>query len=216
MSEIAIFYSATNLRHDHMYDVKCYGCDIRAFHRQVTACWCLGTRVPSLVSHLLPNHYCNNNMDRASQVLTQGVPLGVPRLYCALTDHGNVPCATLYYHAHRQRSKEKKTQSQQYLTPWEEDVVIKYLLQMSDLGQLIHSWNSNATKASYECWQYLSNSSSSLNSQHFNISQWTTTITACSFASSLCIHCNLTESIDVQDDEQKKMKKTLHWMKEWW
>jgi hypothetical protein len=32
---------------------------------------------------------------------------------------------------------EEKAQSQQYLTPWEEDVLIKYLLQMSDLGQSI-------------------------------------------------------------------------------
>ncbi|KAF8859121.1 hypothetical protein BDZ45DRAFT_621553, partial [Acephala macrosclerotiorum] len=58
-------------------------------------------------------------MDRASQVLAQGVPPGVPRSYRALADHGN------------------KAQSQQYLTPWEEDVLIKYLLQMSDLGQPI-------------------------------------------------------------------------------
>jgi hypothetical protein len=31
----------------------------------------------------------------------------------------------------------EKAQSQQYLTPWEEDVLVKYLLQMSDLGQLV-------------------------------------------------------------------------------
>jgi hypothetical protein len=32
---------------------------------------------------------------------------------------------------------EEKAQSQQYLTPWKEDVLIKYLLQMSDLGQSV-------------------------------------------------------------------------------
>ncbi|KUJ20687.1 uncharacterized protein LY89DRAFT_563477, partial [Mollisia scopiformis] len=58
-------------------------------------------------------------IDRASQVLTQGVPLGVPRSYRALADHGN------------------KARGQQYLEPYEEDVVVKYLLQMSDLDQPI-------------------------------------------------------------------------------
>ncbi|KAH8651803.1 hypothetical protein BGZ60DRAFT_387901 [Tricladium varicosporioides] len=58
-------------------------------------------------------------MDRASQVLAQGVPPGVPSSYYALADHGN------------------KAQGQQYLTPWEEDVVVKFLLQMSNLGQSI-------------------------------------------------------------------------------
>jgi hypothetical protein len=33
-------------------------------------------------------------MDRASQVLAQGVPPGVPNSYRALADHGNVPCST--------------------------------------------------------------------------------------------------------------------------
>jgi hypothetical protein len=76
-------------------------------------------------------------MDRASQVLAQGVPPGVPRSYRALADHGNVPRSTLHHRALGRRSMEEKAQSQQYLTPWEEDVLIKYLLQMSDLGQSV-------------------------------------------------------------------------------
>jgi hypothetical protein len=76
-------------------------------------------------------------MDRASQVLAQGVPPSVPSSYRALADHSNVPRSTLHHRARGQRSMEEKAQSQQYLTPWEEDVVVKYLLQMSDLGQLI-------------------------------------------------------------------------------
>ncbi|PMD60442.1 uncharacterized protein K444DRAFT_392833 [Hyaloscypha bicolor E] len=36
-------------------------------------------------------------MDRASQVLAQGVPPGVPRSYRALADHGNVPHSTLHH-----------------------------------------------------------------------------------------------------------------------
>jgi hypothetical protein len=76
-------------------------------------------------------------MDRASQVLAQGVPPGVPNSYRALEDHGNVPRSTLYYCARGRRSMEDKAQGQQYLKPYKEDVVVKYLLQMSNLGQLI-------------------------------------------------------------------------------
>ena len=76
-------------------------------------------------------------MDRASQVLAQGVPPGVPRSYRALADQGNVPRSTLYHRARGRLLMEEKAQSQQYLTPWEGDVLIKYLLQMSDLSQLI-------------------------------------------------------------------------------
>ena len=76
-------------------------------------------------------------MDRASQLLAQEVPPGVPRSYRTLVDHGNVPRSTLYHRARGRRSMEEKAQSQQYLTLWEEDVLIKYLLQMSDLGQSV-------------------------------------------------------------------------------
>jgi hypothetical protein len=37
------------------------------------------------------------NMDRASQVLAQGVPPGVPKSYRALVDHSNVPRFTLHH-----------------------------------------------------------------------------------------------------------------------
>lgn len=76
-------------------------------------------------------------MDRASQVLAQGVPPGVPSSYRALADHGNVPRSTLHHRARGRRSIEKKAQDQQYLHPWEEDVVVKFLLQMSDIGQSV-------------------------------------------------------------------------------
>jgi hypothetical protein len=73
-------------------------------------------------------------MDRASQVLAQGVPPGVPKSYRALADHhGNVSHSTL----HRTRGQppiEEKARGQQYLKPYEEEVIIKYLLQMSELG----------------------------------------------------------------------------------
>jgi hypothetical protein len=76
-------------------------------------------------------------MDRVSQVLAQGVPPGVPRSYRALADHGNVPHSTLHHRACGRPLIEDKARGQQYLKPYEEDVVVKYLLQMSDLGQLI-------------------------------------------------------------------------------
>jgi hypothetical protein len=60
----------------------------------------------------------------------------VPNSYRALADHGNVPRSTLYHRARGRHSKEK-AQSQQYLALLEEDVIVKFLLQMSDLGQLI-------------------------------------------------------------------------------
>jgi hypothetical protein len=52
----------------------------------------------------------------------------VPKLYPALADHGNVPRSTLQYRARGRPSIEAKAQGQQYLKPYEEDVVVKYLL----------------------------------------------------------------------------------------
>jgi len=72
--------------------------------------------------------------DRARQVLAQGVPPGVRRSYHALADHGGVPYTTLYCRDHGRPSIEEKAESQQYLYPWEEKALVKFLLQMSDLG----------------------------------------------------------------------------------
>jgi hypothetical protein len=74
-------------------------------------------------------------MDRASQVLAQGVPPGVPTSYRALADHhGNVSYSTLYHRARGRPSREEKAQGQQYLKPYKEEVIVKYLLKMSNLG----------------------------------------------------------------------------------
>ena len=75
-------------------------------------------------------------MDRASQVLALELPPGVPSTYAARAEYGKVALSTLHHRARGRRSIEEKAQSQQYLTPWEEKAVVKFLLQMSDLGQI--------------------------------------------------------------------------------
>ena len=74
-------------------------------------------------------------MDRANKGLAQGVPAGVPNSYRALEDHSGVARSTLNYRALGRRSREEKAQSQQYLTPWEEQALVRFLLLMSGLGQ---------------------------------------------------------------------------------
>jgi hypothetical protein len=76
-------------------------------------------------------------MDRASQVLAQGVPVDVPKSYRALANHGEVPHSTLHHRARERRSLEQKVESQQYLTLWEEKALVKFLLQMFDFEQLV-------------------------------------------------------------------------------
>jgi len=73
-------------------------------------------------------------MDKASQALAHGVPTGVPRSYRAVADHSGVPCSTLYHRAHGRQSIEAKAQAQQYLVPFEEQAVVKFILQMAELG----------------------------------------------------------------------------------
>ncbi|TEY23576.1 hypothetical protein BOTCAL_1467g00010 [Botryotinia calthae] len=80
-----------------------------------------------IVSHLFLHHYRNGRiMDRASQVLTRDIPSSIPRSYRALADHGNVPHSTLHHCARGRPSMEEKAQGQQYLRPYEEDVIVNY------------------------------------------------------------------------------------------
>jgi hypothetical protein len=52
-------------------------------------------------------------MDRASQVLAQGVPPSVPKSYRALADHhGNISYSTLYHRDRGRPSREEKAQGQ--------------------------------------------------------------------------------------------------------
>src|SRR2546421_3383443 len=76
-------------------------------------------------------------MDRASQMLAQGLPPGVRRTYAALAERVDVPLSTLHHRDHGRRSKEEKAQSQQHLTPSEEKALEKFLKLISDLGNLV-------------------------------------------------------------------------------
>lgn len=73
-------------------------------------------------------------MDRASEVLANGLPAGIPPTYLALSDWSGVPYSTVYHRARGRRSKEEKAKSQQYLSPSEEKAVVKYVLRMRSLG----------------------------------------------------------------------------------
>ena len=73
--------------------------------------------------------------DRASQVLAQGCPAGVPNSFRSLADHGDVPRTTLQHRARGRRSLQDKAQSQQYLRTWEEKALVKFLIQQDALGR---------------------------------------------------------------------------------
>jgi DDE superfamily endonuclease len=73
-------------------------------------------------------------MDRASQVLVDGLPGSQPCTYRALSKYGKVSKATLWHRAHGRPSKEDKARSQQYLTPAEERALARYLRRSADLG----------------------------------------------------------------------------------
>jgi hypothetical protein len=74
-------------------------------------------------------------MDKTIHVLAQGLLPGAPASYRTLSDHGEVPRSTLHARAQGRRSIEEKAQIHQYLCRWEENALVKLLLQMSDLGQ---------------------------------------------------------------------------------
>jgi hypothetical protein len=73
-------------------------------------------------------------MDRASQVLAEGLEPGERRTYTALSKKGKVARTTLFYRDHGRPSREAKARKQQYLTPPEEKALVKYLIRMSNLG----------------------------------------------------------------------------------
>jgi hypothetical protein len=73
-------------------------------------------------------------MDKASLVLAQPFLPGLSNSYRARADRGEAPHTTLHHRACGRRSIKEKAQSQQNLTPYEEDALVHFLLQISDLG----------------------------------------------------------------------------------
>jgi hypothetical protein len=74
-------------------------------------------------------------MDRASQALTLKLPPGVPDTYAVRAEHTQAPLSTVYHRRNGRQSIKEKAQKQQYLTPCEETAVVRFILQMEDLGQ---------------------------------------------------------------------------------
>jgi hypothetical protein len=74
-------------------------------------------------------------MDKASQILVEGLPEGVPNSFRRLVVHSKVARTTLQHRARGRRSKEEKAQSQHYLYPWEAKALIKFLVQQDALGR---------------------------------------------------------------------------------
>lgn len=73
-------------------------------------------------------------MDRAGQVLADGLPGSQRCTYRALPDHGKVSKATLWHWAHGRRSKEEKAWRQYCQAPEEEKALAKYLRRSAGLG----------------------------------------------------------------------------------
>ena len=76
-------------------------------------------------------------MDKASQELARSVPEGVSKSFRARADHSDVPRTTLQHRARGRRSKEEKAPSQQYLYPWEEKALVRFLVQQDALGRSV-------------------------------------------------------------------------------
>ena len=77
------------------------------------------------------------NMDGASQALALGVPPGVPKSFRALADYRGVARTTLQHRNRGRQSLEEKAQNQQYLHPWEEKAIAKFVARQDALGRPI-------------------------------------------------------------------------------
>jgi hypothetical protein len=73
-------------------------------------------------------------MDNASVVLSEGLGSSQANTYVALSKSSKIPYTTLWHRAHGRPSLQEKAKGQQYLTPAEEESLVKYLLRMSRNG----------------------------------------------------------------------------------
>lgn len=74
-------------------------------------------------------------MDDASQALIDNDVSSEKRSFRAQSRRSNVPHSTLHHRARGRPSLVQKAQSQQYLTPWEEKALVKFLVQQDALGR---------------------------------------------------------------------------------
>lgn len=73
-------------------------------------------------------------MDKASRAIAKGLPPDLSFSWRALADHCDVAHSTAFHRARGRRSLEQKGQDQQYLTLWEEEALVKFILQMAETG----------------------------------------------------------------------------------
>jgi len=74
-------------------------------------------------------------MDKASRVLVEDACSGVNTSFRDRSRRSDVPRTTLQHRAHGRRSLAEKAQNQQYLTPYEEKALVKFLLHQDALGR---------------------------------------------------------------------------------
>ncbi|KAH9862951.1 hypothetical protein J1614_010728 [Plenodomus biglobosus] len=74
-------------------------------------------------------------MDPASRELTDGLPSGIPETLAARAAYINVALSTLGHRKLERPLIEAKPQDQQYLTRYEENAVIEFLLQKMAFGR---------------------------------------------------------------------------------
>jgi DDE superfamily endonuclease len=76
-------------------------------------------------------------MDKASQELARSIPEGESKTFRARADRSNVPRTTLQHRARGRPSKKEKDDGQRYLYPWEEQALVRFIVQQDALGRSI-------------------------------------------------------------------------------
>jgi hypothetical protein len=76
-------------------------------------------------------------MDKASQELARSIPEGESKSFRARAEHSDVPRTTLQHRARGRPSKQEKDEGQRYLYPWEENALVRFVVQQDALGRPI-------------------------------------------------------------------------------
>jgi hypothetical protein len=74
-------------------------------------------------------------MDPVSRALTQAIPHGVRDTLRGRAEHFGVSRSTLHDRKNGRPSIKAKAEGQQYLTPCEKNAIVRFVLQMAELGQ---------------------------------------------------------------------------------